>query len=149
MMNIANEKVFVGGSQSLRCLPEKAKSFLDGLMQRQCEILIGDCFGADAAVQAHLKASGYQKVVIYYTGDAPRHNLGGWKSVCIPSTHAAGTYERHHDKDIAMQKLCDSAFMIWDGKSRGTKANIDEISCDKLYIWQNLDGEEIIAHRIL
>ena len=124
---MSKEKVFIGGSQSIRSLTKEVMIELDTLINGHNIILIGDCFGADAAVQKYLHDKNYRNIIVYYSGDAPRNNVGNWKTVCVESLNRPNTYEWHHDKDIKMQKDCDTALMIWDGKSRATAANMQEL----------------------
>jgi putative RNA 2'-phosphotransferase len=87
------------------------------------EILIGDAFGVDKAVQELLANFHYQNVTIYASDGKARNNVAVWRIVAVPSEVKSG-YDFYKQKDIAMAKDCDHGFMIWDGKSRGTLNNI-------------------------
>jgi len=107
-------KVFVSGSRSVSELSVDVKCVLDRLVELGAEVLVGDCYGADAAVQAYLKGVGYERVVVYHVGVC-RHNVG------FEAVKVAGGYV---DKDIEMSKLCDYGLVVWDGTSKGTLNNI-------------------------
>ena len=52
-------KIFISGSKSISKLPELAKIFIDQFIENNDEILIGDCYGVDVAVQKYLESKGY------------------------------------------------------------------------------------------
>ena len=72
-------KVFVSGSRGVRALPVAAKASLDKIKALGLTVLVGDCHGVDALVQAYLE--GYGEVVLSHRpGAAPqpwvRHGAG-------------------------------------------------------------------------
>ncbi len=118
--------VFIGGSKSIDFLDKNAIRKIDGYAGDNVRILIGDCPGVDKLVQAHLFLKGYKNVTVYATDGNARNNIGDWPVVNVPS-HGEQGYEYYQLKDIEMAKDADEAFMIWDGQSRGTAFNIDEM----------------------
>lgn len=118
-------KVFIGGSKNQTKLTERAKNQIEAFLSDDCYILIGDCYGIDLSVQRLLAERGYKQVTVYCSGDVPRNNVGGWSVVTLHSDKRG--YEFYRQKDIAMSADCDSGFMIWDGKSKGTKQNIADL----------------------
>ena len=115
--------VFISGSISIRCVPVHACERINNMVSAGHTIIIGDAAGMDLAVQGWLNSKGSRKVIVYYTGKTPRHNVGAWPTRYIE----AGTLQgraRHQVKDTAMANDADFGFMIWDMKSQGTLRNM-------------------------
>ena len=122
-------KVFISGSKSISILSDEVKSLLDTFIATDAEILVGDCYGVDAAVQKHLESKGYCNVTVYCSGVTPRNNFAPSAKVRSCAEAAKGLTGRafQYVKDIQMAQDCDQAIMIWDGKSKGTGENIRRI----------------------
>ena len=122
-------KIFLSGSKSISKLPELAKTFIDQFIENNDEILIGDCYGIDAAVQKYLESKGYRNVTIYCSGSTPRNKLVTNAKVrsCAENAKGLSGNAFHYVKDIQMANDCDQALMIWDGKSKGTAENLKRI----------------------
>ena len=122
-------KIFISGSKSISKLPELAKTFIDQFIENNDEILVGDCYGVDAAVQMYLDSKGYRNVTIYCSGETPRNNFVAGAKVrsCAEAAKGLTGREFHYVKDIQMANDCDQAIMIWDGKSNGTGENIRRV----------------------
>ena len=122
-------KLFISGSKSITELPITFKLLLDDYMVESTEFLVGDCYGIDAAVQKYLESKGYCNVTIYCSGETPRNNFVTGAKVCSYAEAAKGLTGSafHYVKDIQMAQDCDQAFMIWDGKSKGTAENLKRI----------------------
>ena len=122
-------KLFISGSKSISVLPDDAKQALNEYMANGTEILVGDCYGVDAAVQMYLDSKGYSNVIVYCSGETPRNNFVTGAKVCSYAEAAKGLTGSafHYVKDIQMANDCDQAIMIWDGKSKGTAENIRRI----------------------
>ena len=122
-------KVFISGSKSISALPEEVKSLLDSYIDTGAEILVGDSYGVDDAVQKYLESKGCGKVTIYCSGETPRNNFVTGAKVCSCAEAAKGLTGSafHYVKDIQMAQDCDQALMVWDGKSKGTAENIRRI----------------------
>ena len=119
--------VIVGGSKTITQLTDDAKSAIDKLCSTGVHILIGDCFGADKLVQEYLVNRQYSNVVVYVSGENTRNNLGNFPENHIPANGTSGL-QFYRQKDIAMAKDADIGLMLWDGKTRGTLCNIEDIS---------------------
>ena len=52
-------KVFLGGSKSIGRLPDKVVGMLDSFIESGEHFLIGDCHGADLALQNYLHSKNY------------------------------------------------------------------------------------------
>ena len=122
-------KVFISGSKSISELPDEARSQLDTFIATDAEILVGDCYGVDAAVQKYLESKGYCNVTIYCSGETPRNNFVTGAKVCSCAEAAKGLTSSafHYVNDIQMTQDCDQALMVWDGKSKGTAENIRRV----------------------
>jgi hypothetical protein len=119
-------KVFISGSKSISALSDEVKSLLDEHIALGTEFLIGDCYGVDAAVQMYLDSKGYSNVIVYCSGETPRNIFVTGAKVCSYAEAAKGLTGSafQYVKDIQMAQDCDTALMIWDGKSKGTAENI-------------------------
>lgn len=122
-------KIFISGSKSISKLPELAKIFIDQFIENNDEILVGDCYGVDAAVQKYLESKGYRNVTIYCSGETPRNNFVTEAKVhsCVEAAKGLTGSAFHYVKDIQMAQDCDQALIIWNGKSKGTGENIRRI----------------------
>lgn len=122
-------KVFISGSKSISKLPEEVKSSLDEHIALGTEFLVGDCYGVDVAVQKYLESKGCGNVTIYCSGETPRNNFTTGAKVCSCAEAAKGLTGNafQYVKDIQMAQDCDTALMIWDGKSKGTGENIRRV----------------------
>ena len=119
-------KVFIGGSISIKSLDDNITARLNGIINKNLTVLIGDAYGADKEVQQFFASHKYKSVTVYACNNRARNNVGAWN---ISSVQAKGLYGRelYTQKDIAMTTDCDIALMIWDGKSVGTLNNIKRL----------------------
>ena len=119
-------KLFISGSKSISKLPEEAKSLLDEHIALGTEFLVGDCYGVDAVIQKYLDSKGYSNVTIYCSGETPRNNFvtGAKERSCAEAAKGLTGSAFQYVKDIQMAQDCDTALMVWNGKSKGTAENI-------------------------
>jgi hypothetical protein len=116
-------KIFISGSISLKTLDVQAITHLDSIIAHRHSVLIGDAHGIDKAVQQYLFQNKYQSVIVYYSGDKIRNNIGHWQTKQIGNdSHLTGK-RLYQLKDDAMAQDADRGLMIWDGKSSGTMYN--------------------------
>ena len=120
-------RVFIGGSKAISILTAEFTAELDRIIADGHEILIGDCYGADLLIQKYLVSRHYTKVTVYVSGDKFRNNTGGFFVRHIAVPNGCTGFEFHRQKDIAMAEDADCGLMLWDGKSRGTAANIADL----------------------
>ena len=120
-------KIFIGGSKMINSLTTEFTNELDRICSEGHEILIGDCFGVDLLVQKSLSERGYTNVTVYVSGDKVRCNYGNFPVKHIPVSEDVSGFEFRRQKDIAMAQDADCGLMLWDGRSRGTAANIVEL----------------------
>ena len=123
------KRVFLGGSKSITELTDEEKSVIDEYIENGCQILAGDCRGADTEIQKHLVERGYTNVKVYATDGEARNNVGNFKVIACPSSYtpewsAKNAYSYYRVKDERMLTLCDEILMFWDGKSRGSYDNL-------------------------
>lgn len=111
-------KVVISGSRSLKNLETEASSRLKRIISLNATILIGDAKGIDSIVQSYLVEVGYKDVIVYYAKNI-RNNKGDWKTVCVN-----GSYQQ---RDRIMHDHTDFGLAIWDGRSPGTKQNIEQL----------------------
>ena len=121
-------KVFISGSSTIKSLPRDAIEILKSCCIRNYVVMVGDCSGVDWLIQDFLNQVGYKNVIVYYSGygNARPRNLANpsWTTRRIDPKGASGR-AFYTAKDIAMSEDSDLSVAIWDGKSQGTKANID------------------------
>ena len=143
--HLSGSAVFISGSLSITALPEPVIERIDGIVERALPVLIGDARGADRAVQRFLSDRNIDAVMVYCSGDGPRNNLGKWPTRNIPSSGAKGTAAYHTPKDKAMAQDASCGFVIWDGRSRGSLANIHRLAARRYFIliWLGTEGRFI------
>lgn len=136
-----DNSVFVSGSagfgnpgfaiRNVSHLPKEVKAELDAHIAAGRLFLVGDCPGVDAAVQEYLACKNYANILVYHSGPNIRVKIrDDWPSRMI--TPPAGAFGRAYytAKDKIMCSHCEQALAIWDGNSKGTKRNIDELRRD-------------------
>jgi hypothetical protein len=93
-------------------------------------------------MQKLLAENGYPNVTIYYSGDRPRFNLGNWKTKHVSSNKYLSDYERQKLKDNQMAIDCDFGYMIMQGQTKGTMANINELLEQKEQRIEEIEKED-------
>jgi len=116
--------VFIGGSRRVSTLAPAVCRRLDTIMRRNSQILIGDANGADKTVQAYLHERRYGCVQVFCVQGTCRNNLGGWAVRAVPPPHRTKDAAYYTAKDIVMAGEASVGFMLWDGESLGTLANV-------------------------
>ena len=117
-------KIFVAGARSVNMINDDVKKRLLSISEKCYDVLIGDCYGIDTAVQDYFISLKYSKVTIYASNGIARNNLGNWPIHSVPVASGIKGFDFYRQKDIAMAREADYGFMIWDGKSKGTLNNI-------------------------
>lgn len=113
-------KIFVSGSRHIDELTSGFIQRLDNIMSKGFAVIVGDCNGVDAAVQAYLCSRGYMNVTVYSATKEPRNNKGNWPWVVVQDSGS----NRHTAKDIAMSSKATHGLMLWDGLAGDTLNNI-------------------------
>ena len=117
-------KIFIAGARSITAVDQFIQNKLHSICQKEFDVLVGDCYGVDTAVQSFFAAQNYERVTVYASNGLARNNLGHWntKNIRVDSNNHGFNFFRQ--KDIAMANDADYGFMIWDGESKGTLHNI-------------------------
>ena len=118
------QKVFIGGSRTITCLDAAVRQRLNRIIEKELPVLIGDAYGADKAVQQYFKAHHYSQVEVFCMAGGCRNNVGSWPICSIPAPSTKKDFRYYSTKDQAMADEATVGFMIWDGKSVGTLANV-------------------------
>lgn len=119
--------VFIAGSRSIIDLPSEVKNRLNNIIKKNLSIVIGDADGVDTAVQSYLNLEKYKNVVIYTSNGKVRNNIGKWPINIVKVPAGTPSYRFYYVKDKKMAIDADYGFMIWDGISKGTKTNIENL----------------------
>ena len=117
--------IFLGGSKTVNEISVEVKKQLVDYMNCGYDFLIGDCMGADYAMQKFLAVNGYKNVTVYYSGERVRVNLGDWNGKRIFANRYDKGYDLFKRKDEQMTADCDAAFMILRGETRETIVNVE------------------------
>ena len=119
--------VFLSGSRRLSRLNDSIRSRLDNMVENELSIIVGDANGADKAMQSYLAENSYSGVTVFCAGEHCRNNVGNWpaKNVVVDSKLSGREFYAQKDKEMA--RLADFGFVLWDGKSTGSIANILEL----------------------
>jgi hypothetical protein len=115
--------VFIGGSRAVSRLNGGVVERLDDLIQKKCQIVIGDANGADKAIQQHFADRNYRNVTVFCMGTC-RNNIGDWEFRKIEANSSRKDFIYYATKDVAMAREAKCGVMLWDGKSKGTLHNI-------------------------
>ncbi|WP_174783431.1 hypothetical protein [Dolichospermum sp. UHCC 0352] len=118
--------VMISGSRSIKELPQEVIISLNKIIDLRFEIIVGDAPGVDVKVQQYLKSQNYQNVTVYYAifdGNGKPQNSSGFKTVGVPGNYV--------DRDKQMCSIADYGLAIWDGKSKGTAANIQRVKLSR------------------
>jgi hypothetical protein len=99
---------------------------LDDLIARNCAIYVGDANGADKAIQQHFADRQYPHVIIYCM-DRCRNNIGAWPTKRIGHLGTPKDFAYYAAKDRAMAEDAKCGLMLWDGRSKGTLNNIQNL----------------------
>ena len=104
------KKLLLMGSSAFRDreLPVEVKARIDGAMEREMMIIVGEAHGASRIYQDYLKTRGYRNVVVGHAIRL-RYNAGNWKDV---------QYGKNlKERERKMIEDCDSAIVIWMNNS--------------------------------
>lgn len=118
--------VFIGGSRAMSHLNSVIRGKLDDLIARNCAIWVGDANGADKAIQRHFADRGYPHVTVFCM-DRCRNNVGSWPTNRISHAGRSKGFAYYAAKDLAMARDAKCGVMLWDGRSKGTLNNIQNL----------------------
>lgn len=120
-------KVFIGGSRRLSKLNKEVKHRLDSVIDKGLKVIVGDANGTDKAIQTYLAQRNYENVAVFCMIGVCRNNVGNWPTQEIVGHVGNRDAAFFGTKDRAMGAEADYGFMLWDGHSRGTLANIKDL----------------------
>jgi hypothetical protein len=120
-------KVFIGGSRRISRLPAEVQERLERIIDKKLPVLVGDANGADRLVQEYLSERAYDNVEVFCMEGLCRNNIGGWNTRTILPPKSAKGAQYYSLKDQEMTRESTVGLMVWDGKSRGTLANISRL----------------------
>jgi hypothetical protein len=121
-------KVFIAGSRAVSRLNDALRQRLERIITEGHEVLVGDANGADRIVQQYLADRHYKDVTVFCAGDRCRNNVGEWPTVAVaPPAGVHGGFDFYAVKDREMAANATHGFMLWDGESRGTFTNINNL----------------------
>lgn len=111
--------VAISGSRSITILNPEAIIRINKIIELNYEILIGDAPGVDLLVQTYLDSVNYDNVQVWFAFSTLRNNVGNWGTVKVQGSYSL--------RDKLMHQQADFGLAIWDGKSPGTKRNIQQL----------------------
>lgn len=117
-------KVFIAGARAITTLNTSVLQKLNAISQKGYDVLVGDCYGVDTAVQQFFIERGYKNVTVFASNGKARNNIGNWAVQSVSVDRGLRGFDFYRQKDIAMANIANCGFMIWDGKSKGTLSNI-------------------------
>jgi hypothetical protein len=129
--------VFLSGSRKIGHIGEEVRRRIDNMVESNLKIVTGDANGADRAMQAYLAELRYDDVTIYFVGDAPRNNAGGWPAKNVIGDKKLSGRDFYAQKDREMSKIADYGFVLWDGKSSGSVQNM---------LWLLQEGKKVVLY---
>jgi len=119
-MNYSGLVVFISGSRAINLeafgFMSKLREVIVALKDYGCKVVVGDAPGVDAAVIKMCDEVGVPVVVYGAYGKLRNKTMTG-QNITI-----SGGYT---ERDVELTNMADRLVCFWDGKSRGTKANID------------------------
>lgn len=121
-------KIFIAGARSVKDLDSYTLKKMRSIYDKGYSVLVGDCYGVDAAVQRFYADLGYDRVTVYASNGLARNNIGNWHIQSVSVPRGARGFDFYKQKDLAMTSEADFGFMIWDGESRGTLNNIIQMA---------------------
>ncbi|VXD15488.1 hypothetical protein [Planktothrix paucivesiculata] len=111
--------VAISGSRSITILNPESLTRINKIIELNYEILIGDAPGVDLLVQTYLDSVNYDNVQVWFAFSTLRNNVGNWGTVKVQGSYSL--------RDKLMHQQADFGLAIWDGKSPGTKRNIQQL----------------------
>lgn len=120
-------KIFISGSRiisnkcSIKNKIDNIIKLLKDIYGEELNIFVGDCYGIDLFIQEYCKKYNI-KCYVFFIGNKPR-NLISNNFILVPCKGY-----RYIDKDIEMSNKCDVGICFWNGKSQGTRMNIERLN---------------------
>ena len=120
------KSVFVSGSISIKTLPSEVIKSFDKIISKTIHVYVGDADGIDILTQNYFASKNYTNVTVCTIKEHPR-NLAS-NHFNIKHVNYDKSIKSHREqqsfKDSYMTTQTDYSFVVWDGKSKGSLANI-------------------------
>jgi hypothetical protein len=118
--------VFISGSISIKKLPQEVINSIEKIIENKIHILVGDADGIDTLIQNFCLSQNYTNLTVYSISAIPRYKASdefNFKHI-FPDESIKKERARQQEKDKAMTLESEFTFVIWDGKSKGSYANL-------------------------
>lgn len=119
--------IFISGSRSISKMNAIVQRELSTFISVGHTILIGDAYGVDKMVQSFLAQAKYRNVRVFCVDGICRNNIGDWEIISVKSDSRKRDFAFYALKDIVMADISDFGFVVWDGKSKGSLSNINNL----------------------
>lgn len=120
------KRVFISGSISIKTLPNEVIKSFDKIISQNIHVHVGDADGIDTLAQNYFASKNYTNLTVCTIKELPRNlasNLFNIQQVDYDK-NLKSYREQQSFKDEFMTTHTDYSFVIWDGKSKGSFANI-------------------------
>lgn len=120
------KSVFVSGSIAIKTLPNEVVKSFDKIISQNIHLYVGDADGIDTLTQNYFASKKHTNVTVCTIKEHPRNiasNLFHIQQVNYDKSLKSHR-EQQTSKDSYMTAHTDYSFVIWDGKSKGSFANI-------------------------
>lgn len=120
------KSVFISGSIAIKMLPNEVIKSFDKIISQNIQVYVGDADGIDTLTQKYFTSKNYSNVTVCTIYNTPRNrasNLFVIKQINYDQK-IKSEREKQTSKDNYMTTHTDYSFVIWDGMSKGSYANI-------------------------
>ena len=97
-------KIFVAGARSITELDDDMQQRVNSICDKDNDIIVGDSYGVDAAVQELCAKRVYNKVTVYASNGEARNNVGNWPVKEVEVDASIKGFNFYRQKDIAMSR---------------------------------------------
>ncbi|WP_309498791.1 hypothetical protein [Sulfurovum sp.] len=120
------KSVFISGSISIKRLPHEVIKSFDKIIVQNIPVYVGDANGIDVLTQDYFASKNYTNLKVCTIYETPRNQASRLFEIKQVNHDVSIVSEREKQtaKDVYMTQHSDYSFVIWDGKSKGSYANI-------------------------
>jgi hypothetical protein len=125
-IEIHANSVFISGSISIKSLSHEVAQSFDKIITQNILVYVGDANGIDTLSQNYFASKNYTNLIVCSIYGTPRNIASKFFEIKKVNYDANIVSEREKQttKDRYMTERSDYSFVIWDGKSKGSFANI-------------------------
>lgn len=120
------KSVFISGSIAIKELPNEVIESFDKIISQNIHVYVGDADGIDLLTQNYFASKNYTNITVCTIKEQPRSLASNHFN--IKQVNYDKNLKSHREqqtfKDSYMTIHTDYSFVIWDGKSKGSFANI-------------------------